>query len=172
MSKNGFLEAKRGCTRLQRHRCFVFSRFGGLCHGNEIDAICQQVGSRKNVAFQNFVSEFFWFCSEGPRVQVTQVPSDSTTNPESGMSSRNEFWRSIILFGLCTPFGQLCKILCLAWVWGRVGVEAGNAVKGCWNYTEDDVYAHIYIYSMLICICTEFCVNTCMLYDNISTHIS
>ena len=60
---HGFLEAERLATRLQRNRLFVFSRFGGLCHGNEIDAICQQVGSRKNAAFQNFVSEFFWYCS-------------------------------------------------------------------------------------------------------------
>ena len=31
---------------------------------------------------------------------------------------------------------------------GQMGVEAGNAVKGSWKYTEDDVYAHIYIYNV------------------------
>ena len=46
------------------------SRFGGLCNGNETDAICQQVGfAAKMLPFAKFVSEFCWFCSDNSQVQ-------------------------------------------------------------------------------------------------------
>lgn len=85
------------------------------------------------------------------------------------MSSRNEFWRSIILFGLCTPFGQLCTIWCHVCLgqkggWSRKhGLVVGSI--------ERRMFMHIYIlliYIYIYCIllytyrCIEFCVNTCV----------
>ena len=47
------------------------SRFGGLCHGNETDAICQQVGfAAKMLPFAKFVSEFCWLCSDNSQVPI------------------------------------------------------------------------------------------------------